>query len=93
MVDSGQKIDVVLEHLENWLKNLPYITPHNYIFVTCGDWDICSCLKHEAKHKELLIKPFLRQYINIKKYFVKVFKGVNKPVEMMHMLNLLGLKH
>lgn len=72
---------------------MPYLKEDNYTFVTCGDWDLSNCLKNEAKHKKLNIRPFLRSYINIKKYFDIVMKNQKKVSGMMEMISALGLKH
>lgn len=68
-------IEEVLAKVEKWFASLPYLKEENYVFVTCGDWDLSNCLKNEAKNKKLNIKPFLRNYINIKKYFDIVMKS------------------
>ena len=36
------------------------------MFVTCGNWDLNTCLNNEAKCKKLEIKPYLRKFLNIK---------------------------
>ena len=72
MVDGGHQIQIVLEKLEEWFNSLKYLKAENFVFVTCGDWDLSNCLKNEAKNKKLSIRPYLRNYINIKKYFDKV---------------------
>lgn len=83
----------MLQHVEEWFLKLPYIKEDNYTFVTCGDWDLANCLKTEAKHKKLAIKPFLHSYINIKKYYDIVMKTDHRVSGMMKMLEDLGLKH
>lgn len=69
MVQSCHHIEDALQDLQRWFEKLPYIKENNYTFVTCGDWDLSNCLKNEAKHKKINVRPFLRSYINIKKYF------------------------
>lgn len=72
---------------------LPYIKENNFTFVTCGDWDLSNCLKNEAKNKKINVQPFLRSYINIKKYFDIIMKNEKRVSGMMVMINVLGLKH
>jgi inhibitor of KinA sporulation pathway (predicted exonuclease) len=83
----------VLVDLERWFGKLPYIREDNYTFVTCGDWDLSNCLKNEARQKKLGVRPFLRAYINIKKYFDAVMKSEKRVSGMMEMLQVLGIKH
>jgi ubiquitin C-terminal hydrolase len=51
--------------------------------LTCGDWDLNNCLRREAKEKALKIPSYLKKYINIKKYFVKVMKWKERSRGMM----------
>ena len=93
MVEECGPIEEVLINLERWFSMLPYLKQDNFTIVTCGDWDLSNCLKNEAKHKKLNVRPLLRNYINIKKYFDVVMKRENKVSGMMEMIQLLGLKH
>ena len=84
-------IDQTLEELDRWISKLNYLKDDNFAFVTCGDWDLRTCLKQEAKEKRLYIKNYLRKYINIKKYYSKIIG--EGSTGMMAMLNKLGIKH
>ena len=64
----------------------------NFTFITCGDWDLRSCLKAEARVKKLYINKYLRSYINIKKYFARIV-GEEGSTGMMPMLKKLDLQH
>ena len=81
-----------MKEFDRWMSKLDYLKEDNFAFVTCGDWDLRTCLRQEAKHKRLYIKNYLRKYINIKKYFARVISKDGSH-GMMPMLNKLGLKH
>lgn len=61
--------------------------------MTCGDWDLNTCLKGESRVKKLILKPYLTQYINIKKYFDIFTQAKERNRGMMEMIKKLGLKH
>lgn len=65
----------MLSDFDKWIGSLDYLKEYNFTFVTCGDWDLASCLKNEAIFKKIAIKPYLKSYINIKKYFSKATKN------------------
>ena len=92
MVNPGLHLDQTLELLDKWMSQQKYLKENNFAFVTCGDWDLRTCLKQEAKEKRLYIKDYLRKYINIKKYFANII-GQQGSQGMMPMLNKLGIKH
>jgi inhibitor of KinA sporulation pathway (predicted exonuclease) len=73
-VEKGKLIEYVLDDFYKWIESLKFLEEGNYTFVTCGDWDLNNCLRKEAKAKGLKIPKYLKQYINIKKYFVKVLQ-------------------
>ena len=77
--------------MDKWFCKLDYLKEDNFAFVTCGDWDLRTCLRQEAREKKLYIKNYLRKYINIKKYYAKVLGEESHG--MMGMLKKLGLKH
>ena len=72
MVEKGKHIEYVLDDFYKWIESLKYLQEGNHTFLTCGDWDLNNCLRNETKAKGLKIPKYLKQYINIKKYFVKV---------------------
>ncbi len=54
------------------------------MLVTCGDWDIQTCLNREARVKRIMLPKCLMQWINIKKVFpIKDFvvPATSKPEE------------
>ena len=58
-------------------------------FVTCGDWDIKSCLVGQCHHLNVPIPPIFHRWINLKKPFFKQTK--TWPKGMMHMLEVLDI--
>jgi len=39
------------------------------VLLTCGDWDIRTCLRKEANYKKIVLPIYLKKWINIKKVF------------------------
>ena len=67
-VDTGETLDKVLEKFHSFLEETGIIK-NNFTFVTCGDWDLGTCLHNEAKYKKLIYKDYFNNWINIKKVF------------------------
>ena len=89
-VNSGIKLEEALEKLEIWMQKNGF-NEQNSIFVTCGRWDLNSCLKNEAIYKNLNYPNYLKRYINIKDIWCQVmFK--NKSAGMKGMLDSFNLK-
>ena len=44
-VDQGKPIEYVLAELDKMIKDRKELQPGNFTFVTCGDWDLCKCLR------------------------------------------------
>ena len=64
-VDQGIKIEEALKQVDDWMTKNGF-NGQNSTFVTCGRWDLNTCLKNEAKYKNIVVKDYLRKYINIK---------------------------
>jgi ERI1 exoribonuclease 3 len=69
------------------------LTKDNFVFVTCGDWDLNTCLRQEVKAKQIKLPAYFNRYINIKAYFPKVLQSKAKIGGMMQMLDKLNIKH
>lgn len=93
MVQKGSTIEETLLKFEKWLSEHSYIKPHNSVIITCGDWDLGTCLRLQSQYKKLKLPEIFRRYINIKKYFFKVVKVREKVNGMMDMLKVLSIPH
>lgn len=49
-VDKGIILEEALAEFDKWLAKHNIV---NFIFVTCGDWDLKTCLRTEATTKKL----------------------------------------
>jgi inhibitor of KinA sporulation pathway (predicted exonuclease) len=74
-VDAGKHLEQILEDFDAWIRSLAFMREDNWTFVTCGDWDLCNCLKTEAITKGIGLKNYFKSYINVKKYFSRVTRG------------------
>ncbi len=89
-VNAGKLITQVLDELDVWM-NTNGFTSENSTFVTCGRWDLNTCLKKEAAYKKIDVKPYLRKFINIKDAWM-VMNFCSKAVGMPGMLESYGHK-
>jgi len=65
--------------------------PHSFIYLTCGDWDLGTCLPRQLKHlNQNHIPSHFNKWINVKKEFSKLYE--TKSYGMKFMLNILGLE-
>lgn len=89
-VEKGVSISKALEMFEEYLKENNF-DDEDFVIVTCGDWDLRTCLKKEAKFKKLYLPPYLRRFINIKDLFRCILRGPGK-IGMKGMLEYLGIE-
>ena len=89
-VDAGKPITQVLAELDTWMTANGF-SAENSTFVTCGRWDLNTCLKKEAAYKKIDIKPYLRKFINIKDAFMAM-NFCSKAPGMPGMLQAYGHK-
>lgn len=92
-IANGIHIESALVEFDIWLKSFPLLKEGNFVFVTCGDWDLGTCLKLEANTKGLKLREYFKRYINIKNYFFKVVPVKEKVTGMMDMLRVLDIEH
>lgn len=89
-VNAGITIDKCLVALDDWMTQNGF-TAENSTFVTCGMWDLKTCLRAEAAFKKLHVQDYLKKFINIKDIWMHtMFK--NKAVGMVGMLSSLNLQ-
>ena len=66
-------IKKIVQNFDDWLrsdKNLKFDEndwPENFIFVTCGDWDLRKMLPGQCNHFNLKHANYFKKWINIKK--------------------------
>lgn len=61
-VDEQPELPEVLKHFEIWLKDTP-----NFAIVTCGDWDLKTCLPKQCTAYGLATPEWAKRWINLKK--------------------------
>uniref|UniRef100_A0A0G4H1V6 2'-phosphotransferase n=1 Tax=Chromera velia CCMP2878 TaxID=1169474 RepID=A0A0G4H1V6_9ALVE len=61
-----------------------------YVFVTCGDFDVRSCLKQQCRTAGVQCPPGVACYVNMKRVFSELM--VRESNGMEHMLGVLGLE-
>lgn len=88
-VDAGIDLVETLKRLDKWRTENGF-TYHNSTIVTCGKWDLNTCLKNEAAYKQLDIPDYLRKFINIKDLWMSTFCLPKSP-DMVGMLKSLEL--
>ena len=89
-VNQGITIDKCLQALDDWIIQNGF-TLENSTFITCGMWDLKTCLRAEAAFKKLHIQPYLKKFINIKDIWMHtLFKS--KSVGMPGMLSSVDLE-
>ena len=88
-VDAGIPITEALQRLDKWMEDNGF-TASNSTFVTCGRWDLNTCLKKEASYKKIELKPYLKKFINIKDAWMATHT-VSKATGMPGMLQSEGL--
>jgi ERI1 exoribonuclease 3 len=84
-----------LKLLDKWIKKNNDLVfneeSQNFIFITCGDWDLRTMLPTQCNYFNIKYPVYLRSWINLKKSFAEI--TAHFPKGMMTMLDELGLKH
>jgi hypothetical protein len=75
--------------LDAFLKDKGYLSK-NIMFVTCGDWDLKTCLRKETTAKNIPYKAYLKSWINLKLVYPVEKKGdrIHGMTDMLKRLNL-----
>jgi inhibitor of KinA sporulation pathway (predicted exonuclease) len=81
MIKEGKSIEQTLAEFDQWLHSSPMVREDNFVFITCGEWDLGTCLRLESKHKGIPLKPYFKRYINIKRCFFKLAKVRERHLE------------
>ncbi|CAJ1938926.1 unnamed protein product [Cylindrotheca closterium] len=61
-----------------------------FLYVTCGDWDLKTCLPNQLAHHNQTVPQMFSNWVNIKKAYGKFYK--RKALGMITMLEDLDLK-
>eukprot|EP00040_Diaphanoeca_grandis_P018423 m.96872 g.96872 ORF g.96872 m.96872 type:complete len:770 (+) comp26934_c2_seq1:144-2453(+) len=102
MVDNGKPLKEVLKNHRDWLL-ANGLNPDNhleqgkkFIYVTCGDWDLRTCLPKQLKTFNMKPAGAFRDWLNIKTEFANVIGATARGMTTMlaHLnLNLVGRHH
>lgn len=92
-VDSELHFDTVFSNFLAWVEDThdKVGKNENFIFVTCGDWDLKVMLPEQCQLFDISIPDFMKKWVNIKKEFART-KG-RFPKGIMDMLKDLNLDH
>ena len=77
-VDQGTEITEVIKRLEQFMSDNGF-TYENSTIVSCGKWDLNTCLKSEAEYKKLILPDYLKKYINIRGVWMTTFFKSSAP--------------
>jgi inhibitor of KinA sporulation pathway (predicted exonuclease) len=78
-----------LDALDKFIKE-NNIHQSKFSFVTCGDWDLLTCLRKESQYKKISYNYYLKSWINLKTVFCE-YIGEKKRTDMPEMLQELKL--
>lgn len=90
IVDKGIELIECLKNFDNWLED-NNLKNKIFVFVTCGDWDLMTCLRQECKSKKIDYKNYFKTWVNIKSCFKEYVKEDNLKIGMDGMLKRLNL--
>jgi ERI1 exoribonuclease 3 len=85
MVDEQPELHQVLSMFNNWMFQQGLLRDGDgpsFAFVTCGAWDLKTCLPNQAAHMVIKLPTYFRNYINIKDAF-KQWAGKKKTKGML----------
>nr|APG77551.1 RdRp [Beihai hepe-like virus 2] len=88
-VDQCEEFIVVYDAFLEWFKQH---VKGDFLFITCGDWDLNKMLPSQLIYYKRSIDPIFRKYKNLKHIFRDQFK-FKKTVDMMQMLQYLNIAH
>lgn len=93
MVNGQPTLPRVLEMLDKWMRDEKLLDKGvTTCFVTCGDWDLKTCLPIQCKYQKIGYPDYLRRWINIKDSYERITGKSRKCNGMARMLKELDLK-
>lgn len=91
-VDNGIVLQEALDKYHQWLKGLNLLgdsTKPHFAFITCGDWDLNTCLPSECRYFRINKADYFGQWINIKKVYAQYYnRRMGGMPEMLKGLNI-----
>lgn len=91
MVNGQPTLPRVLEMLDKWMREEKLLDKGvTTCFVTCGNWDLNTCLPVQCKYQKMEYPDYLKRWINIKDSFERIIG--KKRNGMKGMLRELDLK-
>lgn len=89
-VDNGVLITQAMELHKQWLLKHGLLSENKtFAFVTCGDWDLNTCLPSQAYSQNFSVPTYFNSWVNIKTLFSQFYK--TKVMGMPGMLSRLNL--
>jgi inhibitor of KinA sporulation pathway (predicted exonuclease) len=87
-VDQGVLLVDALKYLDQFLEKNGLLDKR-FTFITCGDWDLSTCLRKECFYKGIEYKEYLCKWINVKRLYEEYTGGLKGG--MKGMLEHLGI--
>ena len=93
MVNGQPTLPEVLNRLDKWMRDEKLLDKGvTTCFVTCGNWDLNTCLPVQCTYQKLCYPDYLKRWINIKDIFERITGKSRKRYGMAGMLKELNLK-
>jgi len=90
-VDKGIPLKDALDKLDTFLREKGILN-ESFCFVTCGHWDLNSCLKRETQAKKIPVKGYMKSWINLKTSYPPIPGVKVRNPDMVEMLRLSNLE-
>jgi len=90
-VDKGILLQDAIEKYDTWLQEHQLFKNKEpiFAFVTCGDWDLKSCLTNQCKDQKIRKPIYFSKWVNIKKEFSNFYQsGFGDMVKMLNRMNI-----
>ena len=88
-IDNSHDFIKVYELFENWLED-EGLLEKKFALVTCGNWDLKTCLKNQCELSNIDFPVWAKDWINIKKSYKQIMGDY--PRSLNAMVEGLGLK-